>query len=466
MSFDLNGLLGAAEVFKNIGFALIAVLGIMVMITVHEFGHYVVGKLFKFKINEFAIGMGPAIFKRTKKDGEVFSIRILPLGGFCSFAGEDEDDASPDSFNSKAPWKRILVLLAGATMNYILALVIIIVSMNAYGQSVLGVAVARDYVGEEQTYAEMSLASGDSILAVKKGSKKTNIYLATDLVSSLNHAKKGEEIYVDIIRDGEYLTVPVKLRQSVECENLTEVGKVYDALGIGSAMKVEAKEDSLFESGDYILKFGNDQDYYNCAFIFDKEEFFNLVKEKSAGEEIGFWVSRGDGRVYISTVLKDEWEESKSNADSALEYFGVTSYEYSHYTKNEYEKVGFFRSLPRSVGYSVKIGGTILKTLGELLTGRLGIRSVGGTVTTIVTATKVISYGLSYALEIFAFIGVNLAVFNLLPIPALDGSRIVFCIIEWIRKKPLNRKVEGLIHFIGFIFILGFAVLVDLLQFI
>ena len=91
---------------------------------------------------------------------------------------------------------------------------------------------------------------------------------------------------------------------------------------------------------------------------------------------------------------------------------------------------------------------------------------MGGTVTTVVTATQVISHGFVYALEIMAFIGVNLAVFNLLPIPALDGSRIVFCIIEWIRKKPINRKVEGVIHLVGLVLILGLAVIVDILHFI
>ena len=94
------------------------------------------------------------------------------------------------------------------------------------------------------------------------------------------------------------------------------------------------------------------------------------------------------------------------------------------------------------------------------------MNAVGGMITTIKTTSEVISYGFRYALEIMAFIGVNLAVFNLLPIPALDGARVVFCVIEWIRKKPVSRKVEGIIHAVGLIVILGFAILVDILQFI
>ena len=105
-------------------------------------------------------------------------------------------------------------------------------------------------------------------------------------------------------------------------------------------------------------------------------------------------------------------------------------------------------------------------SFGQLITGKIGIRAVGCNITTIKTASQLISYGWFFALQITALIGVNLAVFNLLPIPALDGARIVFCLIEWIFKKPVNRKVEGAIHAIGLLLLLGFAILVDVLQFI
>ena len=105
----------------------------------------------------------------------------------------------------------------------------------------------------------------------------------------------------------------------------------------------------------------------------------------------------------------------------------------------------------------------IFTVLGQLITGALGISSVGGTVTTIsVTAEAIKVGGFRNLLNISSFIGVNLAVFNLLPIPALDGSRVVFTLIEGIRKKPLNRNVEGIIHTVGLFALLLFAVFVDL----
>ena len=120
--------------------------------------------------------------------------------------------------------------------------------------------------------------------------------------------------------------------------------------------------------------------------------------------------------------------------------------------------------LGNSLAYSVKIGGTVLRSLGELLTGKLGVDAVGGPVTTIRVTSEAASHSFTSFLNIAAFIGVNLAVFNLLPIPALDGCKVIFCAIEWIRKKPVNRKVETIIHFAGLIFLFGFAILVDLLQ--
>ena len=116
--------------------------------------------------------------------------------------------------------------------------------------------------------------------------------------------------------------------------------------------------------------------------------------------------------------------------------------------------------------YSFKIGGTLIRSLGELLTGKLAITSMGGPVTTIKVTSEVASSGFASFLNIFAFIGVNLAVFNLLPIPALDGCKVIFCLIEWIRKKPINRKVETIINLVGILFLFGFAILMDILQFV
>ena len=105
------------------------------MITVHEFGHYIAGKKLGFKITEFSIGFGPALFKKKLKSGEDFSLRAIPLGGYCAFLGEGESESEDAmSFDKQAPWKRIIVLIAGAFMNFLTTLVIVVLTFGISGQ--------------------------------------------------------------------------------------------------------------------------------------------------------------------------------------------------------------------------------------------------------------------------------------------------------------------------------------------
>lgn len=459
-----------ASAFKTAGYVLLAILILMIMITVHELGHYLVGKAFKFKINEFAIGMGPAIFKRTMKSGEIFSIRLFPFGGFCAFDGEDQDGDDPNAFNNKKPWQRILVLVAGATMNYLLALLIIIISMSAYGQSTLGMQYGRHDEAiygtsiEEQIPADKSINDGEYIVSLTRDGKKSNIYMTVDLISSLNHAKKGDVITAELISGGKTVKRDIILRADVECKNLTEVTKAYDALGMGYAMQLEANGSSPFIKGDFLIKIGApDVEYKNATFVYTPDDVAYVLKDKAVGDTVWFWTTRDTKYVY---TFGSSWSACEKTGEGVMNYLGIKETARNYYVTATYVRHGFFKTIGHSFGYSFKIGGTVFRTLGQLLTGKLGLNAVGGTITTIKTTSEVISYGFRYALEIMAFIGVNLAVFNLLPIPALDGARVVFCVIEWIRKKPVSRKVEGIIHAVGLLVILGFAILVDILQFI
>ncbi len=362
------------EIMSTIGYVLIAVLVLLVMITVHEFGHYIAGKIFGFGIEEFAIGFGPKLFSKRKKDGEIFSIRLLPIGGFCAFSGEDQDSDDPKAFNNKPAWQRIIVLISGAFMNYVLAVILIIVMFSSWGQPALMTYKIDPAING--VTAENSLAERDII--IKANGK--NIYLATDLMKALDGYQAGEQIPFTVKRNGETVDVLVALRTDTDFENIEDISRLYSALGI------------TFE--------------------------VNEEGEMQGGQLYSTWV-----------------------------------------------KLGFFQTVGRSFEYSFKLAGTIFTILGQLITGALGIGSLGGTVTTIaVTADAVRIGGLRYLFNISSLIGVNLALFNLLPFPALDGSRVVFTTIEWIRKKPLNRRVEGAIHAVGLVILLLFAVVVDLQQ--
>lgn len=352
---------------------LLAILILLAMICVHEFGHFIAGRILGFKINEFAIGFGPKLFKRRgKKHGTLFSVRAFPLGGFCAFQGEDDDEPDPNSFNNKKPWQRIIVLISGALFNYLLALLLIIIGFFSFGQPCYKMGA----IVESETYAaEYSLAEGDVILGVEG----RTVYFATDLIAALNGRSEGDNATFEVIRGGEKLSVEVTLRADCNFKNSSEISKLWRALG---------------------------SDTYEG----------------------------GDGNLY--------WSVTAENC-----------------------RFGFFQTLGRSFAYSFKTMGTIFRVLGELLTGSMGLSAMGGPVTTIRQTGAIAVQGFQSFLQVAAYIGVNLAVFNLLPIPALDGSKVIFCLIEWIFRKPVPRKVEAVIHAIGFVLIIGFAVLVDIMQF-
>ncbi|MBE5753989.1 MAG: PDZ domain-containing protein [Clostridiales bacterium] len=364
------------EVMGYIGYIALAVLILLVMITVHEFGHYVAGKIFGFGIEEFAIGFGPKIFSKTKKNGEVFSIRILPIGGFCAFRGEDNESDDPTAFNNKKWWQRIIVLISGALMNFILALLAIILMFSIYGQTAL--VAYKLAPTENPIYTEQNSFIEKDVLIKADGK---NIYLVTDLMDAVANKKAGDTVELLVYRGGKEVTLNLMLRADTDFKNVEDNKTLLTALGI-------------------------------------------LVETNAETGEI---------------------------TNSGLYSTGI--------------KFNFFRTIARSFEYSIKLALSIFTILGQLLTGALGINSLGGTVTTIsVTAEAIKVGGFRNLLNITSFIGVNLAVFNLLPIPALDGSRVVFNLIEGITKKPINRRVEGIIHTVGLVLLLAFAVFVDLQQ--
>lgn len=371
-------LLAAADVLRTVGSVLLAILILLAMITVHECGHYLAGRLLRFRIQEFSVGFGPALFKRTKKNGEVFALRLIPLGGYCAFAGEEEEEgkeALPGAFYRQKPWRRILVLLAGAAMNYLFALLLIILSFFACGQ--LQFMAVRVQPAATSFEAAHSLQEGDVILSCEG----RDVYLVSDLMQALEGKEAGELVTLTLSRrsgDGrEVVEEAVALRADADFANLADTAALWRSLGIGEA--------------------------------------------------------EGGG-------------------------FAVASVSYRGF--------GFFQTLGRAFVYSARIGGAIFRLLGQLLTGSLGISALGGPVTTVALTAEIASRSLQQFLEIAAYIGVNLAVFNLLPIPSLDGSKVIFTCIEWVRGKPVNRKAEAAIHFAGLILLLAFAVLVDVLQWV
>lgn len=343
-----SNLLGIFDVFTKIGFILIALLILMLMITIHEFGHYTAGKLLKFKINEFSIGFGKALYTKKKKNGEIFSIRLIPLGGYCAFDGEDTPDESADSFNAQAPWKRLIVLFCGAFFNFLSAIIFSVILLAVIG---IGHVKLTDIKGVNNTPERLQV--GDIVTHIND----EELSLFNGGIPGLTRdIKIGKDIKFTIVRNGE--TKDVIVQKFAVMEEGSEVGK----LGIN---------------------------------------------------------------------------------------------------KQQYVSLSVGQSILNAVPFTFEMAWEILVMLGELFTGKYGLEGIGGPVTTINVMADAGAENWLNLLLLVPMIAVNLAVFNLLPIPALDGSKMVFVFIEWVRGKPINRDLENKIHMIGLLLLFGLVIIAD-----
>lgn len=387
----MSNLLSISTVFTYVGYIIIAIIVLLLMVLIHELGHYTAGKILKFKINEFSVGFGPKILQKKKKDGELISLRAFPLGGYCAFEGENEDGSeSKDAFNNQKPWKRLIVLFCGAFFNFLSAIIFSFILLVSNGYDLVSVNSVNS---SSINYGY--LETGDVILGID-----------------------GDKI--DFLSD-KYISNLITL----------EIEGNYPKL--------------------------NDNDIISYEFTSDDGKVYRMVKR-----EINYDIRR-DGKEIVQAgyinVIYDEkgtyagWSLLSTESDNGE--FGIGTYKYT-----------FFEALKESVPFTCKWAVKVLKIFGQLITGKLSITALGGPVTTINMIASYTQQSLNYLLLLLPLIAVNLAVFNLLPIPALDGCQMLFVLIEWIRKKPINRKVINAVNTVGLFALLGFVLIVDLIQFI
>ena len=320
--------------------AVAAIFVFLMVIFIHELGHFAVAKFVGIKVNEFAIGMGPKLFQSKKGDTE-YTLRLLPIGGYVKMEGEDESSDDPRSFNNVSVLSRIGVVIAGAMMNFLLAIVVF--GIVSYGIGMPTNQIKETVAGSPAEI--VGIKEGDTIKSIN--GQVTNTW--NKIVRSINKADPNSEMEIEISRDGK--TELISLKPIVKDGN--------SIIGIGP--KTEQSITSAIRGG------------------FEKTgEFLGLMFE------------------FISMIFK-----GKVSTDD--------------------------------------------------LSGPVGVISVIG------EAAKMGIYDVLYLL---GFISVNLGFFNLLPIPALDGSRVVFLLIELVRGKPIDPNKEGFIHFIGFILLITLMLVV------
>ncbi|MBR5560625.1 MAG: site-2 protease family protein [Clostridia bacterium] len=334
-------------------YVLLALLLLGVLIIAHEAGHFWAARACGIEVEEFAIGMGPLLLRTKSRKGTQFSVRLFPVGGFCQFYGEDEEKDDPRSFNHQAVWKRALTVASGPMMNFVVAVLVLVIYLSA-----LGLTSVVPRVAEVESYAaQAGLMAGDTLLKVNGIEVKS-----TDTVLSEISNSAGNSVTLRVARGREELDV--------------EIAPFYD----------------------------EELSRYRVGFTFDQD------------------------RVRISVL----------------------------------------QSIPFSVRYNIESVKLIVETLKNLVFKGDGVSEVTGPVGTVYVIQEVTRQGgIDIYLELLALISVNLGVMNLLPIPGLDGSRLLFLLVEGIRRKPVNRNLEGVIHGAGIVLLMGLMVVLtykDIMQ--
>ncbi len=348
---------------SSVLYVLIAILVLAIMIFIHELGHYTAGRLLGFKILDFSIGFGPAIFKFNKND-ITYALRAVPLGGACRFYGEDDEPMDAVAFNSQNVWKRIIVVFAGPLMNMIFAYVLAVIMMTSFGYDKLA---AYDNGNIAVTITDFSQMNGPAKLG---GVKKGDMILAVDGVD----ITQGEDEF------------------SARCDLCSELISGASADGVTLTVLRGSKVLDLTLS-----------DIYNAD----------------------------EGRNIIGV------------------YMGASAVPYS-----------FGEALGKSFAFLGNIVSTTFKAIGGWFTDGIKQGEVSGVVGTVAITAQMASYGFENLLLVTILISLSLGIFNLLPIPALDGGRLVFMLIELIFGKPVPRNIEATVHLVGMFLLFGLMALV------
>lgn len=331
-----------AHIWGNVWPYLIAVLLFLILIIIHEFGHFISAKLLGVRVNEFAVGFGPKLFSKKKGETE-YKVNLIPLGGYCAMEGEDEASSDKRAFCNKSAWRRFVIVAMGAIFNLLLGLIIVAITL-APSKSFATTKIAE--FDENSLSAKSGLEKDDTILEVD-GRK---IFTTYDLSYAFTNVKDGK-IDVKVLRDG----------------------------------------------------------------------------KKKEIRDVTFKTEEENGISYLSVDFK---------------VYG--------------KKKTFVSFIGQTFKMSASYCAVIYRSLFDLIGGKYGISAVSGPVGVTAAIGSVAKQNLSSILPIMALITINLGLFNLLPIPALDGGRLFFILIEMITRKKIPAKYESAIHAAGFIILILF----------
>ncbi len=409
----------------------IALIIFSVIVIIHEFGHFLLAKKNGIKVPEFSLGMGPRLFSFQKNETK-YSLKLFPIGGSCLMLGQDEDSKEEGTFNSKGVWARISVIAAGPIFNFILAFVLAIFVITGAGYD--PATVAR--VVDGQPASEAGIKVGDLITSIN--GKGVDISRDIDVYFQF-HPVDGEVIEITYERNGKEYEAniePKLIKRYLIGFSYTADDKiaVMTAITPGGAL-----EKAGVKAGDIIVNVdGNDvktgmelNDYFNANPLTEKPVQVTYSRD---GKETTVQVTP----VYSSENYVVGMGYNMQRTGTEKNPLKVLKYSYTE------------------VKFWIK---TTVASLGQLIQGNVSKDDIAGPVGIVNiigdsyenTKDEGVFMTILQMMYISILLSANLGVMNLLPIPALDGGRLVFLIIEAIRGKPIPAEKEGIVHVIGFI---------------
>ncbi len=439
---------------------IVALLIFTVIVVIHELGHFLLAKKNGIGVPEFSVGMGPRLITYAKtKDGHVikllcsqkefesrenwqdvtkYSWKLFPIGGSCAMIGEDEDNDAENSFNSKGVWARFSVVFAGPFFNFILAFVFAIIILSYSG---IDYPVIRQ-IYTNQPADKSGLETGDVVKSIngKKITIGREILTYTQL-----HPLTGDKVEVVVERNGETKTFSIDPYYKASLfgfsypSNREEGTKITQVTEGGSFEKAGIKAGDIIKSVDGV----------NVSNAGELSDAMNSVNKNGSG--INFLIER-DGTEQEFMVQPAEYETYTLGFNAAFDEKGGNALDVIKYSFVE-------------VKYWIV---TTVASLGQLITGKLSMNDVSGPVGIVNVVGSAIDQSKSLGimaviiqmLYMSVLLSANLGVMNLLPLPALDGGRLVFILIEAIRGKPVDREKEGFVHFAGLVVLMLFMVFV------
>ncbi len=416
-----------------------------ILIFIHELGHMLLAKKNKIGVIEFSIGFGPRIFS-FDKGGTKYSLKLIPFGGACQMEGEMDESEAENAFNNRSIWARFSVVAAGPIFNLLLALIlsIMVIGLAGYDPAVI------TYVEEGSAAAEAGLKAGDRITE----------YNGTNVLF-------GREVYLEEYLDPVDSDDPIKLEYERNGERYTTVvtPKYHEQYYIGMTYSNQGQYPEIISvtAGGALEEAG--------TLPGDKIRSINGMEFETAAEFTEYLDANPLGDAPVDLILDRNGELIAVTVTAKKSGSYVTGFQYNLYRIDAESALKTLKYSFRELKYQI---GSVYKSLKMLFVGQLGMDALSGPVGivdmvgTVVKesqsdeadmATNVYYVFLNVA-NLTMMLSVSLGIMNLLPLPALDGGRLIFILIEAVRGKPLDKEKENVVHFIGFALLMILMVVV------